>query len=200
MKGGTKVLDCKANGGDCVPGTCDITYQLPALSDKAAGCGDGQLCCINITPSKHQIDPACAKLKFGDSCGKLMYCDGGLKCITKCEFCAINFNAPEGRPDCNVKIKNVDTINPFFQNISNMRKTLSCGCTKIQCDAKTKTGECSTAGYCPSVSSTAQNYACCTPPDTTTSTTTTSTTNTAPVTIITEAPKYAPATVIPSTP
>jgi len=160
MKGGTKVLDCKANGGDCVPGTCDFSTQIPALSDKAAGCQSGELCCINITKSNVTADPACKGLTWGDSCdkSKLMFCDKALQCVSKCDFCNIYFDRPDKNivSICNPK-KNTATV---FETIHKNGKIVSCSCTKAQCDTKTKTGEC-IPGLCPS-STDASKYACCT--------------------------------------
>jgi len=156
MKGGTKVIECNATGGDCVTGTCDFATQLPALSDKAAGCGTDQLCCINITKSK-PIDPLCKGLKAGNKCDKtgVMYCDMASQCVSKCILCANNLDTTEINPIC---YKTTNTPNPFFVNNRKLG-SLSCGCTKTQCDAKNKANgnTCiTTSGYCPA------NTYCCT--------------------------------------
>jgi hypothetical protein len=156
MKGGTKVLECKTNGGDCVAGTCDFATQIPALSDKAAGCKSGELCCINITKSK-PADPKCANLTVGEGCGKVMFCDAALQCVTKCEFCTNNFWTVEGRKVCGTENNN----NPIFETNDGIGKKLSCNCTQKQCTDK-GTNSC-ISGFCPraAAETTAKDYACC---------------------------------------
>lgn len=163
MKGGTKVLECNANGGDCVTGTCDFATQIPALSDKAAGCESGELCCINITKSAPPINPKCANASdnFNKNkatpCGTRMYCDTGSQCVTQCEFCAKNFYTVEGRPVCGTG-DDAKPKNTIFENMNYANKALSCNCTKAQCDTKTKTGECISL-FCPT---TKPDTFCCT--------------------------------------
>jgi hypothetical protein len=165
MKGGTKVLECHANGGECVTGTCDFATQVPALSDKAAGCKSGELCCINITKSK-PVDPLCANKTVGAPCNnsKVMFCDAAPKCVSKCDFCNNNFNTVEGRPICGLT-KDPLVLNPVFEINKKNGKMLSCSCTSKQCTDKKglKDPEC-ISNFCPraSAETTASDYACCT--------------------------------------
>jgi len=145
VKGNTQILQCNANGGQCVTGTCDWGSQVPALSDKAAGCKSGQLCCINISQST-PIDPICENETLGFKCGSLQYCSAAKTCISKCEFCQANSD---------------------YESIcgkSNVYETgvYKCRCTLSQCQKGTNIndGNC-IPNYCPSKDSQASDYMWC---------------------------------------
>ncbi len=150
-KGNTQVLKCTANGGQCVAGTCDWKSQIPALSDKAAGCLTGELCCINITQSKPEIDKACEnESNVGNSCGIRQYCTEAHTCVSQCEFCAIP--TFKDKPACQAKASSYNT-----------GTTYSCQCTNAQCSAENiKSGKC-IPGVCPRdiKETTASDYMCC---------------------------------------
>jgi hypothetical protein len=137
VTGGTKALQCTANGGQCTRGTCNFPNQIPALSDQAAGCKKGELCCINITRSK-PIDPMCmnaegsAALPVGTECDDNMYCDMAQVCVDRCEFCSTNINNPLYVDD----IKNI--CGPT--SLDDLKKKFSrpgrytCSCTDAYCN------------------------------------------------------------------
>ena len=146
-KGSTKVLECKNNGGQCVDGTCDFGKQIPALSDKAAGCGSGQICCINVTNDKPK-DPDCENLKPGAVCGanNYGYCDYALQCVSKCTFCATNAGQEYAKTICKDKFD--------FSGFS-------CQCTGAECTAEMMNkGKC-IPNYCPSSTPADTDFACC---------------------------------------
>jgi hypothetical protein len=203
VKGTTVILKCNKNGGECVPGTCNWLTQVPALSDNAAGCKSGELCCINITLPETK-DPYCEGKNIGDACrtdeNTNYYCDPGLVCKTRCEYCATVRGDPQWSKPC-------DAIDiPKFKAVNNPTPTnqFVCACNKTECSqADINSGKC-ILGYCPSTNP--ATYCCLTDPakhvipttntETNSGTTTsTSTTNTAPVTITNTAPTYPPAQV-----
>ncbi|MGV8086318.1 MAG: hypothetical protein ACP5N1_01680 [Candidatus Woesearchaeota archaeon] len=144
VKGNTTVLLCEKNGGECVKGTCDFGTQLPMLSDKAAGCKSGELCCINITQSV-PIDLLCENKTEGDKCGdsNIMYCGASKTCIPKCDFC----NNHQEHADC--------------KDIEFKRGDYSCQCSSAQCTPEQiSKGNCIT-NLCPSDTETASDYRCC---------------------------------------
>jgi hypothetical protein len=181
--------------------------QVPALSDNAAGCKSGQLCCINITLPDTK-DPNCEGKNEGDPCrtdeSPLYYCGPGDVCMSRCEYCA----AVRGDPKWSKPCAAIDI--PKFVKVNNPSLTnqFVCACSKTECpQADIDSGKC-IPGYCPSTSP--ATYCCLTDPakhvipttstttnsgTTTPAKTTTSTTNTAPVTINDTAPSYPPAQV-----
>ena len=208
VTGSTVILKCNKNGGDCVSGTCNWLTQVPALSDNAAGCKSGQLCCINITLPDTK-DPNCEGKKVGDPCrtdeSPLYYCGPGLVCMSRCEYCAVVWGDSTLNKVC------VAADIPKFKSVNNPSATnkFVCACSKTECtDAMQKAGTCIISDYCPST--TPATYCCLTDPakhvipttstttnsgTTTPAKTTTSTTNTAPVTINDTAPTYPSAQV-----
>jgi hypothetical protein len=162
VKGGVKVLECKAQGGDCVAGTCSFPNQIPALSEKAAGCGRGELCCINITRTR-PIDPLCMNaegttpLPIGTECDDNMYCDMAQVCVDKCEFCSKNVNNLQ----YSQKVKDICGImSQEDKNKFTKGGIFGCSCTGVECAAnRTKC----VPNYCPGHDdATAPDYACCT--------------------------------------
>jgi hypothetical protein len=156
MKGGTKVLECTANGGQCKTGTCDFATQVPMLRDKAAGCQNGEICCININKEKPKPDPKCNGQTLGYLCDKNTnsFCDWALQCVSKCEFCAKNFGTDE------VASREVQKriCDPNFNYAD-----FSCKCTKAECDTKDAKSCISdlVSPYCPGKTPGESNYACC---------------------------------------
>jgi hypothetical protein len=147
VNGSTKVLQCTANGGECRVGTCDFASQLPALSDKAAGCQKGEICCINITQGITE-DPLCKDHKDGEACGtdNLHFCSvGGKQCVTKCEFCSINPTHENCKDKASLNLFKTGTY------------AYSCKCTEDQCVGKIdiKGGSECIRNYCPG------NEVCC---------------------------------------
>jgi hypothetical protein len=102
IKSQQTVLGCTKMGGQCVDNTCSFK-QIAYLGDKAVGCQEGQLCCINITnePSK---DERCDGKIIGASCGENLYCNRGEVCVTLCDYCTKN-RADPGTVDCKVNGK-----------------------------------------------------------------------------------------------
>ena len=209
VTGSTVILKCNKNGGDCVSGTCNWLTQVPALSDNAAGCKSGQLCCINITLPDTK-DPNCEGKKVGDPCrtdeSSLYYCGPGLVCMSRCEYCAVVWGDSTLNKVC------VAADIPKFKSVNNPSATnkFVCACSKTECtDAMQKAGTC-IPGYCPSTKP--ETYCCLTDPAKHVIPTTSTTTNsgatpssttpaktTTPSTSTTNtAPTYAPATIIPS--
>ncbi|HYD03031.1 MAG TPA: hypothetical protein VEC16_01915 [Alphaproteobacteria bacterium] len=134
--GSNKVLLCSANGGTCTKGTCDFRTQIPALSDKAAGCQKDEICCIPVV-DEDDIDPSCEGKKLGDVCSG-GYCDASLKCINHCEFCSKNAKQFQSMCDVNGQ-KDIDN---FYT-----KGTFTCGCTNEECILKEKDGTC-IRNYC----------------------------------------------------
>jgi hypothetical protein len=157
MKGSTKIMQCTANGGQCVDETCEWGKQIPALSSKAAGCEENQICCINITKQKATPDPLCDNRTLGYACRTGYRCDAGKQCVTLCEFCEKNPRTTiieNGRSICNKLTGDADK----FANSD----TFSCSCTNTECTSRFASGKCM-RNYCPAAASdtTNPNYACC---------------------------------------
>jgi hypothetical protein len=159
MKGSTVMLECTANGGQCKVNTCDFGTQVPMLGNKAAGCKNGEICCINVNREMPKPDPLCNGLVFGEKCDekKNFYCDWALQCVSRCEFCSKNWGTDE------VKAKYDKGIcDPTVKSYEGF----SCKCTKSECDTKLKADKnsCildSVNMYCPGLKAIDQNYACC---------------------------------------
>lgn len=148
MKGTTKILECSSNGGECIKGTCDWGKQVPALSDKAAGCEKGQICCINITKGESVPDPKCESKKIGTACGEGTSlngyrCDAGNQCVTLCEFCSANSKSSDTTIAGLCKKKPTDADNFAKGGL------FSCSCASTECTAaKQRDGTC-IINYCP---------------------------------------------------
>jgi hypothetical protein len=158
VKGGTATLSCTANRGECISDkTCKIG-QIALLSDQAAGCEKGQICCRDLFTDEQPASPECKSKAIGAQCDDkgLMYCDAALQCVTKCEFCAKNFGTEFGRSTCAKDVK-------YFQNHSKDIHTYTCGCSAANCTTtKINNGTC-LPKYCPapSANSADSNYMCC---------------------------------------
>lgn len=152
MKGSTKIMECTTNGGECVDGTCKWGKQVPALSDKAAGCNKGQICCINITQSEKQADPLCLNgssnrtVTIGTSCKSGYYCDAAHQCVTRCEFCSTNYAEFSTSPICRSAVTNFTQIG----------KRMTCACNVTECRTLSSSG--CVWGYCQGDA--VSNYCC----------------------------------------
>ena len=154
-RGGTVVLSCTANKGECIDKTCKIG-QVALLSDQAAGCKEGQICCRDLFTDEQPASPECKNKALGAQCDDkgFMYCDAALQCVSKCEFCAKNFDTEFGRSTCAKDVK-------YFQSHSKDIHTYTCGCTLANCTApKINNGTC-LQKYCPSAATTDSSYMCC---------------------------------------
>ena len=121
------------------------------LSEKAAGCGKGEICCINIQKDKPPADPKCLNKTLGYKCGDASYCDFGSQCISKCEFCALNSQTDE-----------VMQLNPIVCEKNFVYTGFSCKCTKADYDKKLAADNKSVIfSHCPQSDPLAQDYACC---------------------------------------
>jgi len=162
MAGSTRILQCNKNGGDCVTGTCDWLTQVPALSDKAAGCKSNELCCINITIANTE-DPYCKDLKVGDRCritdDKLYYCGYGNTCVSLCEYCAKFWGDDTKNSVCGAA-----NIQKFKANNNpKLTQQWSCSCGADTCTTDMQNaGKCIT-GFCPSTDP--ETYCCLQGPD-----------------------------------
>jgi hypothetical protein len=168
MAGSTRILQCNKNGGDCVTGTCDWLTQVPALSDKAAGCKKSELCCINITFEETE-DPYCKDLNVGDRCrieeANLYYCGFGKTCVSKCEYCAKFWGEKTLNSICGEA-----NIKKFEQN-NNPKISQQWGCScggDICTDEMQRQGKC-ILNFCPSTDP--ETYCCLIEPSTAPSTT-----------------------------
>jgi len=167
---GTKVLECTKQGGQCTVGTCNFPSQIPALSDKAAGCGRGELCCLNVTRSE-PMDPLCmnaegnSPLPVGTECEDNMFCDIAQVCVDRCEFCSKNANNMQ----YNDQVKKIcarmtaEAIEKFGKGSS-----YSCSCTQTECNAdrgikcvEGTIGDPNPSRYCLQTDVNAPDYACC---------------------------------------
>ena len=155
MKGGVNSIKCTRSGGTC-ENTCDRFTQYVFLSGKAAGCEEEQVCCIDVNKPK-PADPRCAKLSEGAYCDdkKLMVCNVGSQCISKCEYCSVNYGTTKGKTICNSE------TNTIFESADKNNMKLSCACSEAVCSSKS--GSC-IADYCPGTDKTANDYVCCAVP------------------------------------
>ena len=161
-KSGNQVLSCNSSGGECTDGTCVWGEQIALLSDKAAGCKNGQLCCKNITGPEELIpSPECKDKAPGARCDdkELMYCDAGGQCVIKCEFCAKNFDTEFGRTIC---YGNDEKLKKYFTAQGNTIHKYSCGCTLAECTpARRANGTCLPNDCLSTTKATDSNYMCC---------------------------------------
>lgn len=160
--GPVKILECTQQGGECVVGTCAFPSQIPFLSDKAAGCDVGKLCCINVT--RRPIDPLCmnaegtAPLPVGMECDDNMFCDQAQVCVTRCELCSKNYNFMQTNELINTACK--DVVTPDAKEKFGKGDLYSCRCTQEECNNISK--RCVTSnGLCINEDAAAQDYSCC---------------------------------------
>jgi hypothetical protein len=155
------IIKCKNQDGVCAS-KCQFPTQVAWLSDRAAGCDRGELCCINITRSK-PIDPMCTNaegtepLPFGTECDDGMYCDMAQVCVNLCEFCSTNVNNKQYE---NVVKERCSRMTDADKKKFEKGMVFTCGCTQKECtDAPDKC----VFGYCPTPAEevTAPDYACC---------------------------------------
>jgi len=104
VKGSTKIVDCKAQGGTCTQGTCDISKQIPMLSDKAAGCNSGEICCKNVV-TEPTVDKLCEGKADGDKCDKGYCTPGGHICLSLADYCSTIKAPPNNKLTCPVIAK-----------------------------------------------------------------------------------------------
>ena len=148
--------DFLAERGQCIVGSCSqIGTSEIVYSESLASCkSKGQTCCVFdkalSVGTPPALDPRCEGKVLGDSCADYMLCNNGLDCVSKCEYCAGNPQAP----GCSPLIG--DVIGKKFGGFDDK---YNCGCAAAEC----KSGNDFTCilKMCPGTNPQSTDYRCC---------------------------------------